>query len=179
MLQKIRDRLMDASRAEPVIVFEKQINIILNLGQIVDQARQDRCRVDQVVLQDQPNCAGADVRTGMVQGLGYVTQKPRGFVVVRIDGQPSNTVAVLLELLGASRRQRSLAEACRRLDDGKPFGREFGQDRSESGTCDQPAESRRQNLGREEWQLSPGGRGGRSGSKIARSRLDQGLPLSP
>src|SRR5216683_388741 len=63
VLQKIRDRLMDARSAEPVIVFEKQINIIVYLGQIVDQARQDRCRVDQVVLEDQPDCACAKVRT--------------------------------------------------------------------------------------------------------------------
>ena len=72
VLQKIRDRLMDAGSAEPVIVFEKQIYIIVYLRQIVDQARQDRRRVDQVVLEDQPNRAGADVRTGMVQGLRYV-----------------------------------------------------------------------------------------------------------
>jgi hypothetical protein len=83
----------------------------------------------------------------------------------------------LLELLGASGRQRALAEARRRLDDGKSLGGEFGQDRDEPGTCDQPAESCRQNFGREEWQLSPGRRGSRPTSDIARSRLDQELPL--
>jgi hypothetical protein len=82
VLQKIRDRLMNARGAEPVIVLEKQVHIIFYLYQIVDQARQDGWRVDQVVLEDQPNCAGANVRTGMVQGLRYVKQKPRGLVVV-------------------------------------------------------------------------------------------------
>ena len=63
---------MDARSAEPVIVFEKQVNIIFYLCQVIDQAGQDCCRVDQVVLKDQPNRSGANVRTGMVQGLGYV-----------------------------------------------------------------------------------------------------------
>ena len=82
VFQKIRDRLMDARSAEPVIVFEKQINVVFYLCEIVDQALQDRCRVDQIVLEDQPNRAGADVRTGMMQGLRHVKQKSRGLVVV-------------------------------------------------------------------------------------------------
>src|SRR5437879_13815503 len=88
-------------------------------------------------------------------------------------------MAALLKLLGPSGRQRGLAEARWRLDDRKSLSREFGQDSDEPGTCDQPAESCRQNFGREEWQLSPGGQGARSNSKIARARLDQGLPLIP
>ena len=82
MLQKIGDRLMDARRAQPVIVFEKQINVIFYLRQIVDQARQDRCRVDQVVLEDQPDRAGAKISLGMMQGLTSVKPKSRGLVVV-------------------------------------------------------------------------------------------------
>ncbi|WP_197087454.1 hypothetical protein [Bradyrhizobium sp. LTSP857] len=102
MLEKIRDGLMDARGADPVIVLEKQINVILDLRQIVDQARQDRCRVDQIVLEDQPNRAGADVRTGLVQGLRDVEQKPCGLVIVRIDCQPRNGITVLLERLDPS-----------------------------------------------------------------------------
>jgi hypothetical protein len=72
VLQKIRDRLMDARSAEPMIVFEKQVYVIFDLCQVVDQARQDRCRVDQVVFEDQPDGAGANFRTGLVQGLRYL-----------------------------------------------------------------------------------------------------------
>jgi hypothetical protein len=82
VIQKILDRLMDARSVEPVIVLEKQINIIFYLRQVVDQARQDRRRVDQVVLEDQPDRVGADVWTCMMQGLRHVKQKPRGLVVV-------------------------------------------------------------------------------------------------
>jgi hypothetical protein len=91
---------MDARSADPVIVLEKQVNVVLHLRQIVDQARQDRRWVDQIVLEDQPDRAGADVRAGVMQGLGNVKQKPRGLVVVRIDRQPRNGIAVLLERLG-------------------------------------------------------------------------------
>jgi len=156
VLQKIRDRLMDPRSAEPMIVFEKQINLIFDLRQIVDQARQDRCRVDQVVLEDQPNRAGANVRTGMVQGLGYVKKEPRGFRR-RLDRW--SATQHYCRFARAFRPRRPPASSCqsrRRLDNGKSLAGEFGQDGDEPGTRDQPTESRRQDFGRQEWQLSPG-----------------------
>jgi hypothetical protein len=66
------DRLMDTGIVDPVIVFEKQIRFIIYLRQIVDQARQNRRGVDQVVLEDQLNSVGTHVRPCVVQGLRYV-----------------------------------------------------------------------------------------------------------
>src|ERR1700693_4824391 len=85
-------------------------------------------------------------------------------------------VAALLERLGQGGRERGLAEARWRLDDGKSLGREFGQDGEEPRTRDQPPESCRHDLGRQKWHLSSAGQGARSIGKMA--RLDQGLPLS-
>src|ERR1700730_1580140 len=88
-------------------------------------------------------------------------------------------VAALLERLGQGGRERGLAEARWRLDDGKSLGREFGQDGEEPRTRDQPPESCRHDLGRQKWHLSSAGQGARSICKMARVRLDQGLPLIP
>jgi len=57
----------------------------------------------------------------------------------------ATTVAALLEL-PAQAAASELCRSPRRLDDGKALGGEFGQDRDEPGTCDQPAESCRQKL---------------------------------
>jgi predicted ATPase/DNA-binding winged helix-turn-helix (wHTH) protein len=83
----------------------------------------------------------------------------------------------LLKLLGPSGRKRGLAEASWRFDDAKALSREFGQDGDEPRTCDQAPESGRHDLGRQEWQLSFAGQDARSKCEMARSRLDQWLPL--
>src|ERR1700722_427544 len=119
---------MDARLAEPMIVLEKQVDLIVYLCQVVDQGRQDRRRVDQVVFEDQLDGPRACALTSVLQGLGYVEQKPCGLVVIRIDGEPRDGMAVLFELLGPSGRQRALAEAGRRLDDAQPLGRKLGQE---------------------------------------------------
>src|SRR5258708_8977950 len=66
VLQKIRDRLMDSRSAEPVIVFEKQVYIIFYLCKIVDEARQDRFLVDNVVITIVPDCAVPNARPPLV-----------------------------------------------------------------------------------------------------------------
>jgi hypothetical protein len=116
---------MDARLAEPMIILEKQVDLIVYLCQVVDQGRQDRRRVDQVVFEDQLDGPGACALTSVLQGLGHVEQKPRGLIVIRIDGDPRNGMAVLFELLCPSGGEGTLAEAGGRLDDAQSLGRKL------------------------------------------------------
>src|SRR5216684_4728944 len=76
-------------------------------------------------------------------------------VVVRIDCQPPDGISALLKFLRPGRSQRRFAEPCRRLDHGQSLSGELGNHVEEPWTRDQPLASRRNELGREEFELLP------------------------
>src|SRR6267142_2159240 len=69
--------------------------------------------------------------------------------------QPPDGISVLSKFLRPGSSQRRFAEPCRRLDHGQSLSGELGNHVQEPWTRDQPLASRRNELGREEFELLP------------------------
>ena len=61
----------------------------------------------------------------VVQGVSDIEEKGGGFVVVRIDGEPRDRIAALLQALEPGHGQRGLAEPGRGLEDGQALCRKL------------------------------------------------------
>src|ERR1700723_1901456 len=102
--------LMNVGIAEPMIVFQEQVDVVIDVSQIIYQMRYDRTWIDQEPLLDQVDRARADSIAGPLQGVSHIEKKGGRLVVVSIDGQPRDCMPTLSNSFYPCRGQRGLAE---------------------------------------------------------------------
>src|SRR6266404_95905 len=149
-LQEKRERLMNLGISEPVVILQDQVDLVINVRQVVHQRRDNRARIDQEALPDQVDRRRAYPLARALQGVSDIEEKGRGLVVVRIDGEPRDRIAALLQPLEPGHGQRGLAEPRRSLEDGQALCRKLSGKTYEPWTFNQPRASRRHDLGGEE-----------------------------
>ena len=95
---------------DQMVVVEEQIDLVLDLGQVVDQCRNDRVRAREENLLQQIDRRFAEAAAGPPQHMGNVEQETCRLIIIGVERKPRDTMA----LSGASARPRRLpTTSCR------------------------------------------------------------------
>src|SRR5208283_1888451 len=149
--------------SRPLIVVQEQIDLVVDIGQVVDQSRYDRLGPHKEDFIDQTDCGLTGAVADILQDMRRIKEKPCRFVVVVVKRKPGDRIPALLKSLCPSRRQASLAETSGRLDHGQPLDLDLIDEAEQTRSIDQPwRRSRRQYLRRED---SRGGVGNHRGDR--------------
>ncbi|WP_244173639.1 hypothetical protein [Caballeronia temeraria] len=121
MLDEVRDDFAHDRQADQVIVVEKEIQLVLDFDQFVDERRDNRLRGHERSVGGEADRRCADAAARLPQRLREMVEEARGFVVVGIDGHPCDERAALAQPVEPRERERRLAEAGGRLDHHEPL----------------------------------------------------------
>src|SRR5712671_5175855 len=114
--EKKSHRIMNSRVRDPVIVFQEQVRLVVNVGQVIDQARYNRLQIDQEGLIDQIERIRANSGHRALYRLRHIEEKAGRLVVIGIDRQPRDRSSTLAKPLTPGGGKRGLAESCGCLD---------------------------------------------------------------
>ena len=99
MPEKKSDRFMDHRIGNPVIILQEQVHLVVDVGQVIDQRRYDRLRVDEKRFADQVDRVSSNPGRAALNSLHHVEEKAGRLVIVGINGQPRDRAPALSEPL--------------------------------------------------------------------------------
>src|ERR1700728_4487135 len=85
--EKKSDRFMDHWIGNPVIILQEQVNLVFDVGQVIDQRRYDRLRVDEESFIDQVDRVSSNPGRAALNSLHHVEEKAGRLVNIGVDGQ--------------------------------------------------------------------------------------------
>ena len=148
--QQVRYRAINFVIGYTVVIIQEQIDVIVNVGQIVDPSGNNRVKRHQRIVRNQIDCRFTNAIARAPQCMRHIVKEPRRLVAVSVEGEPSDDPATLLESLSPSDCQGSLAETRTRCDHSDLLRLHLSDQVQQPGPVDQARRTlRRQNFGSE------------------------------